>query len=112
MLEDASFHDALSTITKRTYSYSAATGLLFRCDANECRIQIIAPRPMTKPMEILSLSWEEEINKICPERRWIVRVAPAPPPSLEKYECIFWRTPTLKPETPHADFLGRITAQN
>jgi len=105
--EEVAFHRALSMITGRAYAYSLIAGLLYKCDGKICRVCIIAPRPMTKPIALISRSWSGEISRICPQFHWVVSVSPSPPDQIDGYECVFWRTATLKASDADADFFDQ-----
>ena len=87
---DGELRDALRELTRRACAYRAVTGLLLLCGGDRVRIRVVAERPMTRPLRMLSGAWCTELCKAHPGIAWSLEVTDQPPSPEQHYQCLYW----------------------
>ncbi|MDF1552159.1 MAG: hypothetical protein P1P84_03805 [Deferrisomatales bacterium] len=87
---DSEFHDALRELARRAYAYPAVTALLLLCRGDQILIRIVAERPMTRPLRMLSRAWRAELGEAHPGIVWSLEVTDQPPLPGQEYQCLYW----------------------
>jgi hypothetical protein len=87
---DEELRDALQELTRRACAHRAVTGLLLLCRGDRVQIRVVAERPMTSPVRLLSGAWRAELDGAYPGITWSLEVSDQPPPPELHYQCLYW----------------------
>jgi hypothetical protein len=89
-LERFELRAPLGELAKRLRGYPGVHGLLYRLENGRVELTVVAPSPMTRPLQLLSTAWVKALRENYPTFTWKLGVV-AEPPEGRKYRCAFWR---------------------
>jgi len=88
---EGGFQQALWGLACRVHAYPGIHGLLYRARGDQIEVWVVAPPPMTTPLQVLAVAWAEEFSTLSPAFQWRIRVDNGPPADETGFRCLFWR---------------------
>lgn len=81
----------LDRMAENLSGYPHVAGLLYRDTGARMEVIVIAPAPMTRPMERIARIWAERLSHACPHLDWSMHSAERPPPKWREQKWQVWQ---------------------